>query len=191
MNRGPTQVVKYTAVALLAIVALKGAVHLYISRVEMHRVKSEVEVRREPAPVIKVHVAGAVRREGVYELKTGARVEDAISAAGGFLESAKRENINLAALLEDGEKVFVPPGRTTAAAPRGDNLREGERVDINRASTLELQRVPGIGPTLAGRIVDLRSTRGPFESIEEIKLVRGIGDWRFEQLKPYISAGVE
>jgi len=143
-------------------------------------------------PVI-VHITGAVPRPGVYALPQGARVQDAISASGGFLAEAEKSQINLAALLEDGEKLDIPfmegaspvlatPGATVVAVTT-------ELININTASVAELDTLPSIGPTLAQRIIDYREQNGPFISIEDIIDVPGIGAGNFERFKDMITVG--
>ena len=143
-------------------------------------------------PVI-IHITGAVPRPGVYALPQGARIQDAISAAGGFLAEAEKSQINLAALLEDGEKLDVPfmegasPVLTT---PIPDVVTSTtELIDINTASTEELEELPGIGPTTSQKIIEYREQNGPFISIEDIINVSGIGPGTFERIKDLITVG--
>lgn len=141
-------------------------------------------------PVI-VHVTGAVPRPGVYALPQGARVQDVISAAGGFLAEAEKSEINLAALLEDGARLDVPfiegaspilatPGATVVAVTT-------ELVNINTASLEELDSLPSIGPSLAQRIIDYREQNGPFINIEDVINVPGIGPGNYERFKDMIT----
>ena len=143
-------------------------------------------------PVI-IHISGAVPRPGVYALPQGARVQDAISAAGGFLAEAEKSQINLAALLEDGEKLEIPfiegalpivatPGPTVVAVTT-------ELININTASAAELDTLPSIGPSLAQRIIEYRDANGPFVSIEDIINVPGIGSGNYERFKDMITVG--
>ncbi|HEX9384741.1 MAG TPA: ComEA family DNA-binding protein [Anaerolineales bacterium] len=149
-----------------------------------------------PVPTEKpliVYITGAVPRAGVYALPQGARVQDAISAAGGFLAEAEKSQINLAALLEDGEKLDIPyiegalpilatPGPTVVAATT-------ELVNINTASIAELDTLPGIGPTTAQKIIDYREQNGPFINAEDIINVSGIGPGTYERFKDLITVG--
>jgi competence protein ComEA len=128
-----------------------------------------------------VDVAGAVRRPGLYRLEPGARVADALAAAGGATRRANVDAVNLAAPLADGLQVVVPlrgaagasPGSPSATAP----------VDLNSASVEQLDALPGIGPSTAQKIVDYRQAHGAFHSLEELDAVPGIGAGRIAQLK--------
>lgn len=151
----------------------------------------------KPKEVV-VHVAGAVIRPGVYHLPEGSRVVDAVEAAG-LAGDARLDLINLAAPLMDGQKVPVPgeqdTGLQAAALTGGTALSTGASgmfgvpttVNINTADQVQLETLPGIGPSLAGRIIQYRETNGPYRSPEDIKNVSGIGDKRYEQLKSLIS----
>lgn len=159
----------------------------------------------EPAPTeapIAVHVIGAVPRPGLYEFSKGARVQDAIDAAGGLLASANANGMNLAALLEDGQQLDVPYGdgqspNTSASVdlPGTDETSQGDTTDtssaelinINTASLEELDTLPGIGPTTAQKIIDYRDANGPFSVIEDIQNVSGIGPATFENIKDLIT----
>ncbi|MGY1803854.1 ComEA family DNA-binding protein [Blastococcus sp. SYSU D00922] len=130
------------------------------------------EVAETTATVV-VSVVGQVVRPGLVTLPTGARVADAIAAAGGLLPEADPASVNLAAVVADGEQLAVgapaPAGGTTSGAA------DGGLVDLNAAGVAELDALPGIGPVLAQRIVDHRESQGPFRSVEELDDVPGIG----------------
>jgi competence protein ComEA len=136
-----------------------------------------------------VDVAGAVRRPGLYRLPAGSRVAAAVEHAGGLSRRAERTGVNLAAPLADGQQVIVPargsPGRGTAAAAVGASGPAGAAgpISLSTASEAELETIDGIGPALAGRIIEYRDTHGGFRSIDELKQVSGIGDKRFETLR--------
>jgi competence protein ComEA len=147
-----------------------------------------------PAPTaapITVYVSGKVNEEGLYTLPIGSRVNDAIQAAGGFLNEANSSVLNLAKILEDGEQINVP-GLITPAAP-GNSTRSmtpvAGMVDINTASLEQLDTLPDIGPITAQDIIDYRNTNGPFASIESIMDVPGIGQGKFEAIKDLIIVG--
>lgn len=146
-----------------------------------------------PAPLV-VDVAGAVPRPGVYELPGGSRVNDAVEAAGGFLAEADKSTINLAAPLEDGQRLDIPflAGTEPLGAARvGEEEIPLDLIDINTADVDTLSTLPGIGPTLAQRIIDYRDTYGPFYYIEDIMNVEGIGPDTFENIKDLIMTGYE
>jgi len=144
---------------------------------------------------VVVHVAGAVTSPGVQRLDAGARVVDAIDAAGGATTDADLGRVNLAAVLEDGQQVFVPKvgdvggGAAGGAAP-GDaspaSSGDSGPVHLNTASETELEALPGIGPSLAEAIVDYRTTHGPFSSVDELLDVRGIGQSKLEALRDQV-----
>jgi competence protein ComEA len=138
-----------------------------------------------------VHVAGAVTRPGVLELEPGARVIDAVEAAGGALPDADLDRLNLAAKLSDGERVLVqrvgaPPAPADPTGEPADGASTGP-LDLNTATTAQLEELPGIGPVLAEAIVDERERRGGFRSVNELRDVRGIGDKRFEDLRALVT----
>jgi competence protein ComEA len=155
-------------------------------------------VTLRPVPTEKpivVQVTGAVPRPGVYALAQGSRVQDAISAAGGFLAEADKTGINLARALDDGEQLDIPyvegasPVILDAPTAIGAAPSSAELVNINTASSAELDTLPGIGPTTAQKIIDYRQQNGPFLSIEDIVNVSGIGPGTYEKLKDLITVG--
>ena len=139
----------------------------------------------EPAN-LRIHVAGEVLRPGVYELPFGSIVQDAIDAAGGFGAGASQDRINLAASLEDGQQVYVPEV-SEPAPPRSNSESVGERISINTATSPELERLPGIGPVLAQRIVEYREQNGPYQRLEDLLEVEGIGPSKLESLQDYVQ----
>ena len=143
-----------------------------------------------------VHVTGCVVNPGLYELPSGSRVSDAISAAGGFNEEANDSSINLARELTDGEQVVVGSLTDTQAgvpttsgdSPSGSSTGVvSEKVNINIASADELMTLDGVGEATAEKIIAYREEQGPFASIEEIKEVSGIGDKKYESMKDSIT----
>lgn len=152
----------------------------------------------EPPPVI-VHVAGEVAAPGVYSLPAGSRVQDAIGAAGGSLPDAGLDNLNLATLLEDGQRLWVPsavptPEPETSGGERSQTVElptgtpsSQNPININTASAAELESLPKIGPVIAQAIIDYRQANGPFSAIEEIIEVKGIGPAIFEAIKELIT----
>ncbi|GBF35309.1 late competence protein ComEA, DNA receptor [Desulfocucumis palustris] len=196
-------------VLMLAAVFLFGAGYKYSQwssgREPAHNAavleKGPGEDGRTPAE-IKVHVDGAVEKPGVYSLPQGARVADALEKAAA-LPQADLGRLNLAEPLKDGRKVPVPYKQEMPAAGVSGNSTPGGGVsggagktggaassglvNINTAGPGELENLPGIGPSLAGRIVDYREKNGYFTDPEDIKKVSGIGDKKYEQLKDFIT----
>ena len=156
-------------------------------------------VTLRPIPTEKpivVQVSGAVQRPGVYALAQGSRVQDAISAAGGFLAEAEKTGINLARALEDGEQLDIPYVEGSSpvilespAAPTEVSSSAAELININIASSAELDTLPGIGPTTAQKIIDYRQQNGPFLAKEDIINVSGIGPGTYERIKDLITVG--
>lgn len=157
---------------------------------------AEKSGKKEPTEVV-VHVTGAVIRPGVYTLRAGDRVIDAVNLAGP-LADANLDAINLAKKLADQERILVPSisapaipvsgGETKNAQPFASGGEgNSQQIDINSASMDDLQRLPGIGPAKARSIVEYREQNGPFASIEDITKVSGIGKATFEKIKAQIT----
>lgn len=145
-----------------------------------------------PGP-IRVYMSGAVRQPDVYTLPPGSIVKDGLAAAGGPAPDADLDHINLAQPLSDGQQVIVPRrgealSSTATLIPASSSTANG-LININTASAQELEVLPGIGPALAQSIVSYRNEHGPFQSIEDLKNVPGIGEARFERLKGLITVG--
>lgn len=141
--------------------------------------KSEAAARK-----IYIHVAGAVSRPGLYVLRDGARVDDAIRAAGGVLAKADLDALNLASKLKDGDKILVP---VRGAASSGEGSSASKLVNLNTATVSELDTLPGIGPALADRIIDYRTQHDGFRTVAELQKVPGIGPAKFGQLKDLVT----
>lgn len=156
---------------------------------------------REEVEKIVVHISGQIVNPGVITLEKGARIIDAIHIAGGITEEADLTNVNLAYVLEDAQKIYIPSSKDK----EGDidmiqenkegiilskNLdskqQEKRKVNINTASQEELEKLPGIGSSIALRIVNYRKENGKFNTIEEIKNVSGIGENKFNHIKDNI-----
>lgn len=150
----------------------------------------------ETAAMIYVDVGGEVKDPSVVELPDGSRVTDAITAAGGLTEQADLTDINRAAFVSDGEKIYIP---SQVSELEDDGLSAGEgggggtakssdgRININTADSTQLQELTGVGPATAEKIIDYRKQNGRFQSIEDIKNVSGIGDKTYEKLKDHIK----
>jgi competence protein ComEA len=141
-----------------------------------------------PIPQLTIFVSGSVAAPGVYTLPPGSRVGDAVEAAGGVLDDADNASLNLARRVRDEEQVHVPKVGEFPPITLVATIATG-RIDINSASSEELQRLPGVGPVLASRIIEFREQNGPFLSVDELLLVQGIGPTTYQNLKELITAG--
>jgi competence protein ComEA len=152
---------------------------------------AEVVARADPGdasrgrsePGVVVDVAGAVRRPGVYRLDPGARVHEAIEAAGGPLPRAVLDTLNRAAIVQDGQQVLVEDAAGSTAAPTGAGDASTGPVNLNQADVDALDELPGIGQVTAERIVASRDEQGPFASIDDLDRVSGIGPATIESLR--------
>lgn len=146
------------------------------------RVQGEAAAAR---PKLVVHVAGAVHEPGLYRLKDGSRVADALARAGGATRKANLEAVNLAAPLVDGEQVLVPrrtPALAGGSAAVGSDQPAGP-VSLSAATVDQLDELPGVGPVTAQKIVDYRTSHGTFRSVEDLDAVPGLGPARIDALK--------
>ena len=141
------------------------------------------------AKLLVIDVAGAVRRSGLYRLRSGSRIHDAIAAAGGPTPEAQLDTVNLAAPIADGEQILVPgrgaAGAAAAAAspPAAAGSSPTAPLDLNTATLEQLEALPGIGPVTAQKILDYRQAHGAFHSVTELQGVPGIGPAHMAQLK--------
>ena len=149
---------------------------------------------------IIVYVCGAVKENKVITIKENSRVCDAIDAVGGLTKDADLTNINLAYMLEDGEKIYIPKkgeeilnnsstsSQTSSYSTYSSSSTKNNKININKATQTELETIPGIGPSTALKILDYREKNGNFSKIEDIKNVSGIGNTKYEKIKDYIIA---
>lgn len=162
---------------------------------------------------IIIYVAGAVKNEGIYELDENSRIADCIEKAGGLTEDANIKDINLAYVLEDGMKVYIPKNSdkneikddTSTYVSKGNGNvdintstskntgvskntnTQSNKININTANQTELETLPGIGPSTAIKIINYRKENGKFANIEDIKKVSGIGESKYAQIKDLIK----
>ncbi len=190
-------------IAVLVLLLLIGAVFSYVrSRPKVVRVLDEkgtpvgegASAGKERKVELAVHVAGAVNSPGLYRVEEGSRVADALTKAGGPAPDAMLDNLNLAAKLKDGEKVLVPRRSEVAPALPADPSDASPTaaasttlININIASVDELDKLPGVGPALARRIVEYRQKNGQFSSVDELDNVEGIGPSKLESLKDLVT----
>ncbi|MFC4115715.1 ComEA family DNA-binding protein [Nonomuraea zeae] len=133
---------------------------------------------------VTVHVTGKIRNPGVYLLPTGARVTDAVAAAGGVPRGASTGSLNLARRLIDGEQIVVGAA-TNPAAPGPSTPPDPATavLDLNSATTDQLEQLPGVGEVLAARIAEFRDSRGGFTTVDQLREVSGIGPRKYEEIK--------
>ncbi|MCY7951429.1 helix-hairpin-helix domain-containing protein [Bacillus inaquosorum] len=159
---------------------------------ENAEVKQEA-VKDESNETIVIDIKGAVQHPGVYEMRTGDRVSQAIEKAGGASEQADEMQVNLAELLQDGTVVYIPKEGEETAVQQGaggadqSDGRKGALVNINTATLEELQGISGVGPSKAEAIIAYREENGRFQTIEDITKVSGIGEKSFEKIKSSIT----
>lgn len=176
---------------------------IYENFLEIGNIENTVEIGKEQNNVknqvntekIKVYITGEVNNPGVKELEYGARIEDIIILAEGLTEFANISKVNLAYKLEDGQKVYIPNVNEKIeeyiTEENGEGILENstktlDKININTAGIELFCKLPGVGESLASRIIDYREENGNFKSVEDLKNVAGIGEKKFETLKEYI-----
>jgi competence protein ComEA len=200
----PRQITLYGLAALvLAVLAIwyAGREDVPVPATAPPAIKVQGE---KQAPALTVHVAGAVRRPGVYRMRAGSRVDQAVTRAGGPRRRADLGALNLAAEVEDGRQVLVPvraAGAPTAAAPTAGAsspaaapaagappaAAAGAPVNLNTATPEQLDALDGIGPATAASILEYREAHGGFSSLEELDQVPGIGEARLASLREQVT----
>lgn len=159
------------------------------------------EEKKNKNQEIIVHITGSVINQGIVKLEENSRVSDAIEAAGGTKEDADLSKINLAFVLEDGMKIYIPNyndeqnngenkiQETISQNSNGNkdqNQNSNIKININTANQTELEKLPGVGVSTAKKIISYRNENGKFKKVEDIKNVKGIGTSKFEQIKEFI-----
>ncbi len=156
------------------------------------------------ATQLEIHVAGAVKKPGVVLLEPGSRVHDAIEAAGGVRKGVKTGTLNLAQPLSDGQQVFVASGQEESAVRSGSQGSGGAEtgtgasgasgagtgagpINLNTASAVELEQLPGVGPVMAGKIVDWRTSHNRFSAVSELQEIDGVGPKTYARLAPLVT----
>lgn len=201
---------------VMAIVGggLAGAILLMfflLVRGQRDTVVLEVQPVSDPL-LVRVYVGGEVVNPGLYTLSRGSRVAEALALAGGTLASAETSGLGMAAVLQDADQILIParrptPQAVTTARPSSDSPQATSAtllseipadplpaatpgpVNVNTATAAELEALPDIGPTIAGRIVEYRTQHGPFQSLEELEVIEGISGRMVEDLRPLITLG--
>ena len=167
---------------MVVAAALAAAAFVYYGQPTSRAVPPADPMVTVVADRITVHVSGAVAAPGLVEVARSARVADVIAAAGGTTEDAVPGLVNLAAPVRDGEQIVVP---SSAAVDVGPVTTDG-RVRLNTASAAELEQVPGVGPVLAGRIIEARDAVGGFSTVEDLLDVAGIGEAKLAAIRDFV-----
>jgi len=193
---------KYIILALIGILVsgLAYAVYNNFTKASSAEIvitdTEELEPKKMFQPeLVVVHISGAVKNRGVYKLEKGARLIDLIKVAGGILENANPDKVNLAEELKDGQRISIPfkPAQKEFCLPKSAPLEETSGnistgpVNINTASAGELMKVKGVGEATAKRIIEYRDKNGGFSKPEDIMKVKGIGKGKFGKIKGQIS----
>ena len=164
---------------------------------EKNKIENENKQVEKNDNKIFVHIAGEVQNPGVFEIEEGRRINDLIQLAGGLTENADISKINLVYVLEDGMKISIPNKNESNIVDEDDTEKyvdkengkdntKTQKVNINKATQSELENLPGIGPSIATKIIDYRNSNGSFSNIEDLKKVSGIGENKFNKLKDYV-----
>ena len=169
-----------------------GAILISLNSAKPYESASESVTIDEPSnaidePSVFVHVVGEVEKPGIYIVATRARVFDAIVAAGGFTKSADQSTVNLAREVSDGEQVVVMAAGSQNGSGVAQTSGQAALISLNRASQLELEALPGVGPTLAGRMIDWRTANGGFKKKEDLLKVSGIGKKMFDGMRDLVT----
>lgn len=171
---------------------------------EQNTIENKIEnnIENEKRKIV-IHITGQVKNPGLVYLDEGARIADAIKEAGGSTKDAALDKVNLAYVLEDGQKIYIPNKNEKISeiqyiitdsgenvlkdTGKESNVKGGiKKVNINSANQEELETLPGVGPALAVRIIEYRNSNGKFEKVEDVQNVKGIGDSKFTNIKEYI-----
>lgn len=169
----------------------------YIDINEVYNVKEENLEEQIKINLIKIHIIGEIKNPGIIEITEGSRIADAIEKAGGVTKEADVSKVNLAYVLQDGQKIHIPnkndEGIEYVEETAGNNVivedktsKKESKIDINTATQTELETLSGIGPSTALKIINYRKENGKFNSIDEIMNVSGIGEAKYESIKDYI-----
>jgi competence protein ComEA len=188
-----------TGLKVLLLAAVTGGVVAVVGFFLIERLlPGEVTVGPGSPGQIVVEVEGAVATPGLISLPAGSRLNDAIEAAGGLLENADTTSLNLAARVGDGEQITIPsaagPGNVDPVDPGSSPVGSlpmdaAGLININTAGISELDQLPGIGPTIAQRIIDFRTFYGPFDSVDQLIEVEGISQTMVERFRHMVTTG--
>ena len=174
--------------AMVAAGFLAGVRHGSPEPIELPLAAAEapLPVATTQPSLLKVHLAGAVRQPGLYDVPAGSRVGDLVDTAGGLEADADDAAVNLAERLSDGQQIYVPvEGELPAGEEPGSDL--AGPIDVNTATASQLDELPGIGPSLATAIIAYRAEHGPFATLDALEQVPGIGPSKLLRLRPHAT----
>jgi competence protein ComEA len=160
---------------------------------ELPEAKAKLNSTPIPADVI-VYISGAVQQPDVYQVPAVARVKDVVLAAGGLAEDAAVDEINLADRVADGQHIHIRrqgetlPSQSSTSGDTAESSQDGP-LNLNTASAADLDDLQGIGPSIAERIIEYRTTNGPFQAVEDLQKVKGVGPALFAKLMPLVTVG--
>lgn len=174
------------AVIVIGLYFYKESKNDYTYNEELAITPENEEITEEKNEEITIHIIGEVKYPGIVVLKNGQRIVDAIEAAGGETEEADLNKLNLAQILNDGDKVYVP-NKADEIEDYKDTTGKSSTVNLNTATLEELTSLPGIGESTAQKIIDYRKQNGKFKTIEDLKNVSGIGESKFDNIKDKIT----
>ena len=187
---------KKSLLVLLVIALFSAGITYYrLNNQDIDIIDNEEELTdNTPNSMITVYVSGEVNKPGLIQIDSNARVSDAITACGNFTPLADKNAINLAQKLSDGTHIQVPTIKNSATttsstnnSSNSPNDKSNDLVNINTATKEELDTLPGVGPATAEKILNYRQEHGNFQSIEDLKNVKGIGEAKFNKLQDKIS----
>ena len=185
---------KITIVAISVIIIVTIGIYIFKqtqdNEINYYETEEYTKTEDSKKDQITIHIAGEVNNPGIVILDEGARIVDALEAAGGETPNADINKLNLAYVLEDGEKLYIPNKNEeeTEYVTKGNENQTGTtKININTAQIEELSTLPGIGEATANKIIEYRKENGKFEKIEDIKNVPGIGDSKFQNIKEMLK----
>lgn len=184
---------KIAITAIVVIIVLTIGIYFFRQTTDDETVYYESTEQTEEAETnqITVHIAGAVNNPGIVVLEEGSRIVDALEAAGGETEEADLNKLNLAYVLSDGEKLYIPTkneeDQEYITQGKGQMQEEENTVNINTATVEQLTTLPGIGEATASKIIEYRKENGKFKKVEDLKNVPGIGDSKFQNIKEMLK----
>lgn len=179
-------------IIILAVLILAGSFYSFwqknsVSETASSYLSPSSQAAADEGNLIVIYVNGAVNYPGVFKIKSGSRMIDAINQAGGLATGADCSNLNLAQEVRDGMQIKVPAQVITQQVHNDNSNKQAGKININTAGKNELDKLSGIGPSLAEKIIEYRNNNGPFKEVSDLKKVGGIGEAKFNRIKDKIS----